>query len=325
MKRKSLIYCVMFLITSMFFACNKDTVDPKVLDGCTNMLYFDSQEELVTELNEVVKMSLEEKIQWEKSKGFNSTEITAENIYHKIDPEKFKSTDEIKRFVKENEKYLKLVKVENGEFELETCLNENPFKYFANQDGFFQVGESMYKVYSEGTISANSANFMDLTNMDYSQAIESGQYGNISNRMYSMEKSSPLGCLLQDELTQTNGNDRIKVSFYPSNSFTNEVLMNYNIRGYHKVLLIWFQVERTLECNLTIDCAYKNLSGNWDVHVFEYQNAGTVTTEISGYQQSGVICYPWQNNPAEVLGIYAYDAWAKQEYAELYQRTCSSY
>jgi len=325
MKSKILISALLITAIAIFTSCEKEDANSDESQTCSNMLYFDSEEELVAEMNCVSKMTLDEKVQWEKSKGFNSIEIAAEKLYKSIKPDDFKTKEEVVSFVKKNSDYLQLVEDENGEFELETCLDGNILKYFANSDGFFQVGDSIYKVYNEGTIATSSNNFEDLKNYNFSEALQNSQFRCISNRTHSSEKSSTVGCLLDDPIREDSGNERIKLYFYPSNLHTGYFIMNISINSYKRVLGIWWNVDRTLTCDLTIDCAYKGLDGIWATHVFNYQNTGYKGNELSGELFSGKKCLGWQVSPNEVLGIYAYSVIAAQTNVSTALLTCSSY
>jgi hypothetical protein len=271
-------------------------------------------------------MTYEERLVWEKSKGFTSIELEAERLYESIDPEQFKSVDEVKSFVEKNSHLLKLVEDENGEFTLKTCLCNNTLKYLANPNGFFQISDSIYKVYNEGTISVDFDNYEELKNLDFND-VNNNSFTHVFNKMHFIEKSSPLGCLLQEPLEHKDGNEKIQLLFYPSNTLvTSEVLMNIELSAYKRYVgFVWVKKERNLQCDIKIDCSYKTPSGNWTSHMFEYSNSGTIAKEIIGYLSSGKICKKWNVNPSEVMGIYYWDVWAKQENAELARRTCNSY
>ena len=60
-------------------------------------------------LSSLTQMSREEILDWEDSKGFRSFGSIADSIYYSINPDDFKSVDEIYEFVKNNEKYIELI------------------------------------------------------------------------------------------------------------------------------------------------------------------------------------------------------------------------
>jgi len=119
------------------------------------MLYFKSDEELFAELESINKMNDEEKSEWEKSKGFEPFGLTADKFYQSIDPSRFRSIDEVKKFVKDNSKYLQLVEEENGELVLETVLGGSPFRYLANDDGIILVDNFLLKIYDNVALSVD--------------------------------------------------------------------------------------------------------------------------------------------------------------------------
>lgn len=323
---KHILSIFIIIVSVVITGCNS-TIDEAVSEElCSEMLYFDNVDEMYVELNKVQKMTDVERNNWEKSKGFKSLGLESERLYASIVPEDFKSVDEVKQFVESNSKYLKLVQDESGELELETSLDESPFKYLANKNSFFQIGDSICKVYSEGVVSSRFEYYHELNELSFKETIENSKYSCITNRMDQMLKSSPYGCLLSEPLRETLGDERIRLDFYPScHSPYYELLMNFQVRGYNRFLGVWFNVKRDLACDLNIDCAYKTTSNVWDTFTFDYVNSVNSTKEISGYLGSGVYTKPWSYDPYDVIGIWAYCVDAEQDNVGIYSETCDSY
>jgi hypothetical protein len=256
MKSKSLIYCAMFLTASLFFACKKDIVEPKALESCSNILYFDSQKEMVTELNKVLSMTEEEKFQWEDSKGFKSAEIEAERFYKSIEPEKFKSQEEVIHFVEKNSNYLKLTADGQGGFELDTRLGESLYKYFANEQSVFQIKDSIYKVFNDGVIAVGEEKYQELLNSDFETALSLGNISTSNQTLKSVYSSCPATTVRSDI-----GSERVRMIIdifwaYDTYSKQYDIGTSTQVGAYNRVLGIWFQARRTLSCSINIDFKY---------------------------------------------------------------------
>jgi hypothetical protein len=130
MKTKILFFCL--IIFALFISCqdNEDELIRNQEYG--NMLYFETIEDCISELNKVLGMNEQERIQWETSKDFKSLGLESEKFYANINPKKFKSAEEIMKYVEKNSDFLQLVEDGNGQYELDTRLSETPFRFLAN-------------------------------------------------------------------------------------------------------------------------------------------------------------------------------------------------
>ena len=260
MKSKNLIYALLITVIAIFTSCEKDDANSVESQACSNMLYFDSEEELVAEMNKVSKMTLEEKVQWEKSKGFNSIEIAAERLYKSINPDNFKSKEEVVSFVEKNSEYLQLIEDENGEFELETKFWNRSNRYFLNENNMYQVGDSVYKVLATGTIIGNtkdldsfyqigndidysvSSNFLFIPKDNYNKTIEK-----------SIEYSD---CGTSQTWRSTTDDERLKIEIEVYKSGSNSVTCHFISRPYIKILGIWYWCSRKMKADIKLEFRY---------------------------------------------------------------------
>lgn len=294
MKKKSLFYFSMFLFTSLFFACNEDIVESQALDNCTNILYFDSMEEVYAEKNLVMAMNEEERILWEKSKGFKSAGVEAEKFYKTIVPEIFKSQEEVLSFVEKNSNYLKLTPDGNGEYEIDTQLDESPFKYLANDKCVFQVKDSVFKVFNEGIIAVPEEKCQDLINSNFETALLLANSSNESHynpSLKSVTSSCPPGTTARSD--EGDERVRLKISAYweynPDFEMYDDLGTSAEVRAYNRVLGIWFQARRTLSMSINIDFRY--------------------------------VFTPWAGEPSLVYGKTEY-TYSEKEYV-IYSRDCA--
>lgn len=289
-----MIYALLITVIAIFTSCEKDDANSVESQACSNMLYFDSEEELVAEMNNVAKMTLGEKVQWEKSKGFNSIEIAAEKLYKSINPDNFKSKEEIVSFVEKNSNYLKLTLDGNGEYEIDTQLDESPFKYLANDKCVFQVKDSVFKVFNEGIIAVPEEKCQDLINSNFETALLLANSSNESHynpSLKSVTSSCPPGTTARSD--EGDERVRLKISAYweynPDFEMYDDLGTSAEVRAYNRVLGIWFQARRTLSMSINIDFRY--------------------------------VFTPWAGEPSLVYGKTEY-TYSEKEYV-IYSRDCA--
>jgi hypothetical protein len=301
---------VLFLFVLIISACNKEQlIKPNEEALCENMLYFDSYEEMNTELEKVMKMSYEERLAWEKSKGFKSIEIEAERLYESIDPEQFKSVDEVKRFVEQHSALLELVEDEKGEYELDTKLSNLPYRYFANKNGFFQVSNHICKAFPEGVLSVEERHVGLISNSDFYTCL-SNQYVSVVFQRIDGFKGLNSTCN-GGTFRADNGNERIRLivdAGYYTLSGTNisQVFTIWEARPYNRVLGVWYHAIRTTSCSIDINIKYRNSSGTWRTWNTSYSNSGERTYVLNELKWIDYI-YPGSN-----VEITSYDCWGKQ-------------
>lgn len=115
--------------------------------------------------------STEERKTYEESEGYKSFGRQCMEIYNNINPEEFKSMEEIKSFVAANSEYLQLIEEENGDLTLEIALFRNPNRYLLNKDRMFQVGNRVYKAFEGATVSSEPKNTAILKDLGQNSLI----------------------------------------------------------------------------------------------------------------------------------------------------------
>jgi hypothetical protein len=261
MKSKNLIYALLIIVVVFLTSCEKEVIENVKNLSCSNMLYFETVEEYNTELNKVIKMNESELTQWEKSKGFISLGIEAERFYKSIDPNKFKSNDEIKQFVDENSSYLQLIEDKNGELELETKFFNRIERYFLNKDNMFQIGDSVYKVFESATIIASTADIDILSqvsdNINYYK--QNANFRILSTNKFSTVNQKSVNaddCGTGQIWRSDNDNERLKVEIEVYKSGSNSVTCHFISRPYNKVLGIWYWCSRSMKADINLNFRY---------------------------------------------------------------------
>lgn len=264
-------------------------------EECSNLLYFANKGEFKNMLNKVNNMSDDELIVWEEANGFKSYGMEAERLYKTIHPESFKSVEEVKSFVNENSHYLQLTELENGEYELDTKFDMTTEKYLMNTNQMYQIGDSIYKYFTEGMVVASSSELNVLLNEDVDFFREQGRLIYFE----SVNKSANeflTDCGISATWRSTNGKERLKVDIGVDKS-DNEVTCSFLVRPYHKVLGIWYWCTRTVKADIEIYYRYNarvikngnysfetkfssiSFSSNY-TNVPKYEGSETLTTNL---------------------------------------------
>ena len=241
---KAKISLLSVIIVAFLMSCQNDEIESLPSQGCENMLYFETIDDCVNELNKVLEMNEEDRVAWEASRGFKSLGLESERFCASIEPKDFKSVEEVKQFVKKNSNFLQLVEDNNGEYELDARLGEAPFSILANRDGFFQVGNRICKVYKDAVVSADEQHIDKLKSATIDEALLFSDVLVSAN----MVKSSQSGCSAETVARCDNGNERIRLSIgsYICEGAIAVVYIYYEARPYNKILGIWYRCRRTI-------------------------------------------------------------------------------
>ena len=84
MKSKNLIYALLITVIAIFTSCEKEDANSLKDQECSNILYFENLNQFNDEVQKVLSLSTEEKINWAQKEGFNSFGVASETFYEKI-------------------------------------------------------------------------------------------------------------------------------------------------------------------------------------------------------------------------------------------------
>jgi len=313
-------YLLAIIVLILLNACKKeqgDTVVSQTKDD--KMMIFKNSVEFNTTLSELSTMSIEERKNWAKSRGFESFGVKCEEIYFSSHPENFTSKEEFDALVKKNPEFLKLERWENGEFSLETVLNQNPARYLANMDKMFQIEAEVYKVLEKGTVSTSKAKITKLrfvTDKNYRSYLNDKDL-TFSKELSTIEKSTTSVYLgkREDENSASSGNDQTRmwitagVTMYDNDlglPFTKNYL-TYKVRPYKRgaFFLPWLNVSRTIDLGISAKVGHIIHSSNPPL-LFEYVNE-TFSESKTNYFTNEAYDKLYGN---EVYGaLYDYNDW----------------
>lgn len=261
MKTKILFFSL--LIIAFLTSCQKDGIELAQDQKCSNILTFNSVEEFNNELNNVLKLSIEEKTKWEQQKGFKSWGLSSEKFYETINPESFKDLNEVKEFVKKNSNYIQLIQ-EEGEYSVEIKYYNNPLRFFMNEDNLLQIGDRAYKILEKGMVSSSIQNLNKLNEID---EISFDQFKDDPDLYYSKKNKQTM------KSTSCNpGDSEIGDKTYFRTSYYRTCIeirpeyydmyggtlasSHYNARSQIRTLGIWWGHNSTITANVTAELVY---------------------------------------------------------------------
>src|ERR1035437_3214855 len=140
---------------------NEDALST-VASNKQDILIFKTAEEFHTTLNKVDSMKPEERIGFEKSKGFKSFGTICDDFYATINPDKFKSETEALTFITSNSQYIQIL---NHSDSSKCCVTKefrNPTRYLMNENKMYIIGNTAFKQFDEGCISTDISNIEAL-------------------------------------------------------------------------------------------------------------------------------------------------------------------
>ena len=226
MKKNTFLAVIATVIVtgSLFWGCNKEQRNE--LGGykkavSADMLYFDNFEQLSAEMANVSKMSDEQRIVYEKARGFTSFATVTEALYiPKIENEEMTQAT-INALMSQYPDYFQLTTDDEGEQTFEPCLPSTPYRYIANQSRMFQVGDTVYKVFEDGIVFADKDDYKLLMTVTANNLNNLSPELNLISNYSSGSKTDYFDALyIEKEATNWSTNDRIRVTidFYLKNA-----------------------------------------------------------------------------------------------------------
>lgn len=148
MEIKNINYILSVLIT-IFALTSCDKEELNVVESQTTLkqsiLTFSTQEEFTNTMDKVNAMSKVQRLNWEKEQGFKSFGTICDEFYEKINPEQFKSIEEVKLFVSKNADKIELYTSSDRETYCVVKDFRNTKRYLINRDKEYKIGVTTYK------------------------------------------------------------------------------------------------------------------------------------------------------------------------------------
>lgn len=271
---------------------NEDALDSVQINE-QNILTFTTVNEFDSVLNKVNELTSDERIAWEKSKGFESYGTLSNKIYESANPEEFKNTNEINSFVELNSNYIQLYTDLKGDTYCVPKEFENSERYLLNSDKMYVIGVTAYKKFDRELVSTNIANIKTLQNANKIEEIKTDQRFLISN---SMKKSQIYKVTNIEAHEATNdakyGTNTYRIKlwiqtevFHYATPFDWETYREteFTITNYSRSLGIWW--GKTLSTTYSIDMT------SWDERSDKYDTiiASATNHDIGSYNKTSKI------------------------------------
>ena len=310
-------------------SCEKETLT--LNDNVSNnnqietkdIIKFDNMDEYTKVLDSVLSMNDLELKLYEESMGYISFGRECDEFYENIDFEKFTTKEELLSFVDNNSDYLVITEDEEGELYIETPFSTNSRRYLMNKDRLFMIGETYYKVFEDGLVSAEENNLEELKQIKVSSigAFESTHSLQVikSKReiidVDSKDNTHNCGTCVEVKKTRDRYRTRVRLSLsmeqgiYANNYYTN-ITCEFVVRPLKKTLGVWYFCGRTISGDVKVAYDVNLMMTNngiyWLRRTFHKTNPGRGDSKWKdGY--SYTIDGEWRNNHH----IAGYDIWAE--------------
>lgn len=153
---KKNVFTVAVLLAGILLSCeqkevieNQNVEETESRSNIEGILSFKNYDEFSSTLSQVIRMTDEERIRWEKSKGFESFGTVCDKFYDSIEPENFSNMDEIKSFAENHKSRIQLIQDADGEISCVTQEYDNPERYLINEARMYIIADKAYKVFPD--------------------------------------------------------------------------------------------------------------------------------------------------------------------------------
>jgi hypothetical protein len=161
------------VLTVFNSGCSKDEgLIPDAQMDEKEMLVFKDYEEYSSALNKVLTLDEDELKLWEEQQGFKSFGRMCDEMYENVKQKDFTTIEGLMEFVNNNNRFLKLEKMESGDYVLEVALEKHSNRYLLNRDMMYAIGGTAYKVFEEGVASISVQNKEILKNAQTLKEVE---------------------------------------------------------------------------------------------------------------------------------------------------------
>jgi hypothetical protein len=280
-------------------------IDYKVNDST---LYFESFDEFTNSISNVLHMSYDEKLAWQKTMGFSSVELEAERMYRTLDLSQFNDKTDVEKYVSSNKNHFILIN-DQGQFTLETKYYYSPLRYFVDKNGMFQIGNYIAKLYDNKLVLADEIYNDRLKKATLEDALSFG-YTCFDQDIKNFKSST--GCGDYNSDTKDNSNERIRLKIecnYLQHPLTGQwyVAGYHQARPYHRTLGIWFRCTREIKVNI-----YENISWGLSDGTRLSGDYNFTNTSIDN-QDELYHCFLSSFSSKEEIYFISYNCSAKQE------------
>lgn len=268
MKTKFLILIFSTLIG--LYSCSESSIENPIHDNDTNlnnMLKFNNYADFIHLWNTITSNETTGIDLLKDQFNYTSFAEEADEFYDNIDWDSFNTSEEIIDFINENRKYFSISHDDEGAMVVEPVVSNNFMRMFMNEDRLFQIGDSVFKVCEIVTVGTNLSDIQVLSGINeenVSQAIANGDVFIFSEYGRSQQlKDWYYHCGFQASDKEDNVNERVRMEItvvYVIGISGGIPVMNewthLSIKGYRRRLGLWFNVARTITCDVKVATGY---------------------------------------------------------------------
>lgn len=282
-KKRFTLFAIVMAAFVLFVGCKKEKTEETSTaknEASVDMLQFQTSEDLFNYLENVEANN--------ERNGFVSFGKMADDAYYSINPEEmFSNMDEVIDYVLEHRDLFQLILGSDGEYTVETRMYNHPFRHLANQDGIFQVGDTLYRIIEDGYAYTSLENeeclkdYVDNGSRESNTILKFYTFGEESVNEYTRD-THPHECT-NTELYGENtiGNNRITLQITnkklgPINTNYYKHGYNYYAKPYHRSLG-WWGCNRTITANV-----YKVVIGRAGVFIIDDEELQTFSNLVHG-------------------------------------------
>ncbi len=299
MKIKTVKYILSVLLTIFAFtSCDKNELAISEIqkNTKTDILTFATQEDFDKTLAKVNAMTKEERLAWEKQQGFKSFGTICDEFYATIQPENFKSLEEVKAFVSKNSDKIELYTSSDGETYCEPKDYNGLFRNISGINEMFIIGDKAYKVVENKLVSSSLKNIDELKKCTKITFVENSAVFEIQPTVESgssniFKVSNAIDNSAYKEGTIKIGSDNYKLKLYLRTTSYRNVSDPRNQSPY---LSFYYAFRRTESRQIN----YARWMMIWWVKRYNSQISGTISTNDS-YNASQSLTIVTQTGPCD--------------------------
>jgi hypothetical protein len=263
--------------TAFFTSCEKEEnlFSQNVFEksGIISIPRYSNYDEVVGIIDKVSTFdTLKELLDYEKTQGRRSIGAISDEFYENIDKENFSTQNDVTIFCNENSWVLDTF-IKNNEVHIVPKYHQNSFRYVANQNGLFGIGNYVIRLF-KNTMVATSDN-----NLDELLAITEADIELLDTAIFKVSKklNSDLlqhnSCYYDDVYAGTVRNSDTKFEmelylysfWYPWNAGPT-IYTKLEASNYNKFLGLWWSERYTTTINGSVSIHKKNFeTDTWEI------------------------------------------------------------
>ena len=300
------IIFALFVLTVALAGCKKDQGENNIPSSPTyksvassKMLKFKNADDFFEALKLNSSFDNTERAKWEDAQDFVSFGRVCDDFYFSLDETIFEDDKTVEEIVKANPDKLQLIEDDNGEFSLETVLFKQNYRYFANKDKMFQIGDIIYLILEDVTVSADQSKIgklKEITESNYLSYTDDVDvsFSTLLTESHLSPKDDTYNCGNDAEQRVTNDRERtyFSISIITMNTNGTNQYVYYLVRPYKKTLGIWYWCTRHISCSIKVAFDYPDYTSYYS-YVWKRKIDDDQRTNVYASSISGELCSTW--------------------------------